>query len=151
MKTFLLSFLIVATSLPLIVTAEPAIEILRPWVRTVPGSMTSTAAYFTIKNNTADAVQLTGGTTEIAKMCEPMVGTRREQDGQEVTGMRTVESLEIPAGGELELKPGGDHLMLMRLLRNPTAGDEVEIVLEFAPGDQKVVVMAPVQMEAPKP
>lgn len=149
MKSILLALVFVATTQLLSVAAEPAIEIVKPWVRAVPSSMTATAAYFTIKNNTAEPIQLVGGSTEIAKLVEPMIETREERGGQEVMGMRTVDALEVPANGELELKPGGDHLMLMQLVEVPVEGTEVKIVLEFGPGDQSVSIVVPVRREAP--
>lgn len=144
------SALVIFIAVTFSAAAEPAIEIVDPWVRAVPGSMTATAAYFTIKNHSSEAIQLTAGSTELAGMCTPMISTSEEKDGQEVMGMRTVETLEVPANGELALKPGGDHLMLMGLVRNPAEGEVVEIVLEFAPGDQKVSIEAPVLRDAPQ-
>jgi copper(I)-binding protein len=40
--------------------------------------------------------------------------------------------LEIPAGGSLELRPGGTHLMLDPPLPRFAPGDSVEITLRFA-------------------
>ncbi|GAA1928611.1 copper chaperone PCu(A)C [Streptomyces sodiiphilus] len=45
--------------------------------------------------------------------------------------MRQVESFPVPAGGELELKRGGNHLMFFDLDPKPTEGDTVTIELEF--------------------
>ncbi len=150
-KTTALAFLLLATVSLSVAAPDPDIEIVAPWVRAVPSSMTATAAYFTIQNNTDEAIRLVGGSTEIAGTCEPMIGTREEKDGQEVMGMRTVEALEVPAKGGLVLEPGGDHLMLMQLSEVPVAGEEVEISLEFAPGDRVVSVVVPVLKDAPQP
>ena len=54
-------------------------------------------------------------------------------------GMRKIDSLEIPAGGSVELKPGGYHIMLIDLTRELKAGDKFDITLKFAnAGDVKV-------------
>lgn len=64
--------------------------------------------------------------------------------------MESVESLEIPPGGTLELKPGGNHLMIMGLTSHPKEGERVKLTVRFAPGDQKLDVEIPVFKEEPK-
>ena len=51
--------------------------------------------------------------------------------------MRRVEGLQVPAGGEVALKPGGTHLMLMELRQPLRDGDEVELVLRFGDGTER--------------
>ncbi len=54
-------------------------------------------------------------------------------------GMRKIDKLEIPAGGKVELKPGGYHILLIELTRELKVGDKVEITLTFEKaGDVKV-------------
>jgi copper(I)-binding protein len=64
--------------------------------------------------------------------------TRIEQG---VAKMRRVQSLDIPAGGSAELKPGGYHVMLMDLKRELKEGDTVpiELVVEERGGRRQVV------------
>ncbi len=131
--------------------ADDSIQIVEPWVRAVPSSMTATAAYFVIKNGGAEPVSLVSGATEVAGMVMPMISTKRDENGQEVMGMETVAGLEIPAGGETILEPGGDHLMLMKLTGLPKVGETVEITLKFEPGEREVSISAPVLLAAPKP
>lgn len=45
--------------------------------------------------------------------------------------MREVASIEVPAGGEVVLEPGGYHLMLIGLAAPLVAGDTVDIALEL--------------------
>ncbi len=131
--------------------ADDSIEIVTPWVRAVPSSMKATAAYFVIRNGGAEPVSLVGGSTTVAGMVAPMISTKRDEGGQEVMGMETVPKLEVPAGGETVLEPGGDHLMLMKLKELPKVGETVEITLKFEPGDRELTILAPVLMAAPKP
>lgn len=42
--------------------------------------------------------------------------------------------LQIPAGGSVTLKPGGDHLMVMGLTKPVTAGDTVTVTLTLQGG-----------------
>lgn len=46
--------------------------------------------------------------------------------------MEQVKSLPIPAGGELRLERGGNHLMIMGLKYKPTKGDIIGVQLQFA-------------------
>ena len=64
--------------------------------------------------------------------------------------MESVENLEIPAGGGLKLKPGGNHLMIMGLTSHPKEGEHVKLTVRFAPGDQRLDVDLPVFKEEPK-
>jgi len=45
--------------------------------------------------------------------------------------MRAQAGAEVPAGGQLHLRPGGLHLMLMNLASLPHAGDTVDITVEM--------------------
>ncbi|MEB8327215.1 copper chaperone PCu(A)C [Dietzia kunjamensis] len=48
----------------------------------------------------------------------------------------------IPAGGELVLEPGGNHIMLMELGRPITTGQRITLTLEFDGAEQDVTVSA---------
>ncbi|MEV7090339.1 copper chaperone PCu(A)C [Streptomyces sp. NPDC093085] len=49
--------------------------------------------------------------------------------------MREVKSLDIPAGGELDLGRGGNHLMFMNLKSRPEQGQKISIELHFEKAD----------------
>lgn len=58
----------------------------------------------------------------------------------DVMQMRPIEGgLEIPAGGAVELKPGGLHIMLMELQRELVPGDAIAVTLIFESGAELVV------------
>ena len=59
-----------------------------------------------------------------------------------VMRMNALESLEIPAGGERRLAPGGLHVMLMDVGRGMTPGDTVEVRLHLAGTDAPLVLPA---------
>jgi copper(I)-binding protein len=46
-------------------------------------------------------------------------------------GMREIESLELPAGEEVSLEPGGYHVMLFDLVKPIEAGDTIPVTLTF--------------------
>jgi copper(I)-binding protein len=56
-------------------------------------------------------------------------------------GMREIPSIEIPAGGQVELVPGGLHLMVMDLVDDLEVGDRYELVLEFEHADPVTVTV----------
>ena len=102
------------------------------YIKEKPADKDMTAIFGVINNNTDEELSLTSFCIE--GLAE---GTLFEQhevvDGQ----MREVQDgLKIPAGGKLELKPGGEHLMI---LDNPDAleqGQEFTIVLTFSDGSE---------------
>jgi len=51
--------------------------------------------------------------------------------GHGTMAMRQVEGIDIPAGGEVMLEPGGFHIMLFDLAGPLTVGDTVPVTLTF--------------------
>ena len=60
-----------------------------------------------------------------------------ETDAQGMMRMMQVKSYQLPANGMVELKPGGDHLMLFGFTGE--AGAAVPITLIFANGERQTV------------
>jgi copper(I)-binding protein len=52
------------------------------------------------------------------------------QEGR-LSRMRQVAGVDVPAGRQVELKPGGYHIMLINLTRDLKAGQTVELTLTF--------------------
>ena len=119
-----------ACLLPLSATAE--IEISDAWIRALPPTQPTTAAYLSIANTGPDTVVVTGAGSEIAGRVE--IHTTREVDG--LSRMQQLEVLELAPGARLSLAPGGTHLMLLELERMPAPGEMVELCLELGPSDQ---------------
>lgn len=99
-----------------------------------PGS--PAAAYFTLRN-TGIPRALVAADCDCAGMT--MIHESVEQDG--MVRMRHVDAAPLPAGGELVLKPGGLHVMLMRLAKPLQAGDQIALQLRFADGDTLIVTL----------
>jgi copper(I)-binding protein len=138
---FLAAFPVFARQGPLPIRIEAA------WVRAVPPSVTDTAAFMRIVNTGPEPIRLVGATTALASMAMPMATTRRTVDGVEVLGMKAVDGIEIPPYSGHELKPGGDHLMIMNLTAHPHPGDIVSITLKFEPGDRALSVQMPAKID----
>lgn len=104
------------------------------------------AAYMTITADGA-ADRLIGAETTIAERAELHESSMR--DG--AMSMRQVDGIDIPAGGDAVLEPGGFHLMLVGVTRELAVGDTVDITLTFeGAGDQTVSaeVVPPGDVEA---
>jgi hypothetical protein len=85
------------------------------------------AVYLTLTNNSLKVDRLLSVTTaasETAQLHESV-----EKDG--VATMKHLEALEIPAGGKLELKPGGIHIMLTGLKAPLKKGSMILLELKF--------------------
>ncbi|MCP8689916.1 copper chaperone PCu(A)C [Marinobacterium sedimentorum] len=113
-------------------TAFAEVQAQDGYVRAVPPGHSISAAYLTLRNNSTSAVQLDSARTDSAGTTE--LHQSRQQDG--VMRMRAAQQVEIPAGAEYRLQPGGDHLMLIDLKQPLNAGDEVRLQLNFSDGQQ---------------
>ena len=86
------------------------------------------AVYMRLVNSGREADRLTGAQTDVAETVE-IHETKLEGD---VMRMQMLPNgLEIPGEGEVLLKPGGYHVMLIGLTRDLNEGDRITVVLEF--------------------
>lgn len=98
------------------------------WARAMLPGQPAGGGYLTITNDGAEADRLIGASSPVAGKVE--VHTMEVVD--DVMVMRPVEGgLEIPAGGSVELKPGGLHLMFLEVTEPFAEGDTVPVTLEF--------------------
>ncbi len=96
------------------------------WVRgTVPGQR-ATGAFMQLAS--ADDRDLVAVATPAAKAAE--IHSMALENG--VMKMRAMQSLPLPAGKTVELRPGGYHVMLLDLVAPLKEGDSVPVVLTFA-------------------
>ncbi len=105
------------------VLAADAVSVSKPWGRaTVPGQSVA-GAYMdlTAKANATlvEAASPVAARTELHTM---------SMDGG-VMKMRRLEKLDLPAGKTVNLKPGGDHVMLIDIKRELKAGERVPLTL----------------------
>ncbi|MEJ8658362.1 MULTISPECIES: copper chaperone PCu(A)C [Streptomyces] len=64
--------------------------------------------------------------------------------------MQQVKSFDIPAGGELDLERGGNHIMFMGIKKQPKQGEKVDIELHFEKADP-IKVQLPVEAQTHNP
>ncbi|MFM7347906.1 MAG: copper chaperone PCu(A)C [Erythrobacter sp.] len=110
-------------------TAASSIAVTDPWSRETAEGQNAGGAFMTIANTGTVADRLTGGSSPVAGRVEIHTMT---MEG-DVMKMRQLEDgLDVPAGGEVTLKPGSFHVMLMDLKQPLKAGDTVPLTLTFA-------------------
>ncbi len=137
MRKIFLALMVVVVS----VYAKPKILIENQWVRAVPPTAHNTALFMVIKNVGDEPDILIGVKTDISKM----VSIHKTENENGVMKMVHIKKLPIPAGGIVELKPGGYHIMIMGLKRGIKAGENVKFTLIFEKSG-KIVIKAPVKM-----
>lgn len=108
---------------------EPALTWTDGWVKATEDEMTG--VFGTIENTTDHDITLVKGSSDAAGTVE----LHEVVSGDSGMQMRPVEGgMTVPAGGALELEPGGLHIMLMELGEPVVAGDEITLTLEDAEG-----------------
>ena len=122
---------------PGFVTDDSEVVIRDGWVQEGPPSQTITAAFMVIENHTGAAISLQSASTDIAQVVE--LHKMELKDG--MMKMHKVELIEIPAGGSVELKPGGYHLMVIGLKKTLKDGDKVTIALQFSADIRKTITI----------
>lgn len=103
---------------------------------TVPGQMAA-GGFMKIENKGSGADQLLSASSPIAGEVQLH---EMSMEGN-VMKMRQVKEVLVPAGGNVELKPGGMHLMFMNIKAPLTAGETVSVKLKFAKAGEVEVKM----------
>jgi periplasmic copper chaperone A len=120
---------------------QHTIQIENAWARRTPpmaqqeqgshgGSALSpdnSAVYVTLSNHGNEPDTLVSATTNIATAVE--LHETIEKDGKMV--MQPRSKFDVPAGGKLEMKPGGYHIMLLGVKQALKPGDMVHVTLTF--------------------
>lgn len=154
--------------------ASGGVEATGAWARTSPMMADAGAAYMTLSSDEAVTIVSASVPAEIAGMTEihetvPMDAhddsmsddsmsddaMSDDESMSEDSGMadmammmQPVDSLEIPAGGQVTLAPGGLHVMLLELVAPLESGDTFDITFTEDDGDEFTVTVE-VRDEAP--
>lgn len=114
------------------------LRIHEPWARATIGVAQTAAAYLTVVNQGAQDDRLIGVSTPVA---DAAMLHKSVMDENGVMKMRPLEAIDVPAGGEVKLEPGGMHVMLMGVHQPLKAGDHFPMTLSFErAGDVAVTV-----------
>jgi copper(I)-binding protein len=122
----LLGALAVACGAP----AGPQIRVEDVWARpaaSMDGSGNG-AAFMLLRNGGDTADRLVAAQSAVANTVEIHETT---MDGGVMKMRPVVGGIEVPAGAQVELKPGGYHVMLIGLTQDLQEGDRFQIVLRF--------------------
>lgn len=114
------------------------IQIEKAWTRaTAPGAAVG-GGFATIRNSGKTADRLLGASSPVSVATElhemVMVG--------DVMKMREVKGVAVPAGGVLELKPGGYHLMFINLKAPLKPGEKAPVTFKFEKAGEVKVELA---------
>jgi copper(I)-binding protein len=126
--------------------AHAQVVVKNAWARaTVPGQ-TSTGAFMTITSK--EDARLVGTASTAAGVVEVH---EMAMEGN-VMRMRPVQALDLPGGREVELKPGGYHVMLLDLKRPLAPGEQLTIDLRLELKDKRLITQpVVVEVTAGKP
>lgn len=90
----------------------------------------SSSGFLTLRNSTAKAETIVGASSPSAGAVE--VHSASVLNGAE--RKQKVDSLSVPAGGEIRFKPDGHHLMIDKLKTELVEGQKIQITLHLASG-----------------
>jgi periplasmic copper chaperone A len=96
-------------------------------LRATPAGLPTSAAYLTIENHGKSADKL----VDISCACADQAMMHRSETKNGVSSMSMVGEVTIPAGGKVEFKPDGLHVMLVGLKGPLKAGGMQEMTLRF--------------------
>jgi len=123
----------------LVSTGEAAsgdvVAVMNAWVRETDAKAKVNAGYMTLINVGAEDVIVTGVESPSYESIE--VHEMKTVDG--LMEMREITEMTIPSQGQVQLAPGGRHLMLRGPRQHFKAGDVVEITLSFKSGRRQLL------------
>jgi copper(I)-binding protein len=120
--------------------AAPPLNISDAWVAEGPPVASVLAGYLTIENPGSKDISITGASCPDFKAVE--IHEMHMANG--MMEMKQIEKLLVPAGGRVQLAPGGFHLMLIKPNKIFKAGDTLTVTLTLDTG-QSLAVMMPVK------
>ena len=103
-----------------------SITISDPFARASAGRAKAGGGFFTITNK-GEADRLIAASADVGAKTE--LHTHIHEG--DVMKMRQVEAIDVPAGGEVALKPGGLHVMFMQLKAPLKKGESFPLELTF--------------------
>ena len=105
------------------------------WARASTPGAKNGAAYVTIMNHGMKSDALISVVSDVSAKVE--LHSHKKDGG--VMRMRRILSVPVPAHSVAELKPGGDHIMLIGLKRQLKVGDCIILTLRFQSGATQVL------------
>ena len=103
------------------------IEAHDPWARAALKDGNS-AVYLLLHNHSTQDDALVGVSSDVATAVEIHLSQIKANGTMEMVQQ---ESIALPADGEVEIKPGGYHIMLVGLKKDLNIGEKITITLHF--------------------
>lgn len=128
-----MKFLIPALLLSASLTQAADLRIEDAMARAVPPTAKMSAAFMTLTNNADTDLAVISAESSVAKAVE--LHNNRMTDGK--MKMRQVNQIDLPANQTTELKPGGQHVMLIGLKRALVEGETIDLKLNFSDGSSE--------------
>ncbi|MGF1690721.1 copper chaperone PCu(A)C [Photobacterium kagoshimensis] len=128
LKTLACSALLLAST-----TASADVMVHDAYARATPPNAVNSAIFMHLMNKEDTARQIIDAQSNAADVVE--LHNHIMTDG--MMQMRKVNSIDIPANGIAELKPGGMHIMLLGLKGDLQEGEAIKLTLKFANGEEK--------------
>lgn len=97
------------------------------WARPILIAGRPGSAYFHIENTGSEDDKLVMVTSSVSPRLE--IHEHTMTDG--VMKMGKVDGIVVPAGGSVDLKPGGYHIMIFDSIKKYATGEEIDLKLTF--------------------
>jgi len=142
MKKQLSKSIIIASSLvlaslsgSLLADAAADITVSNAYVRATAPGQANSVAFMTLHNSSMQAYAVVDAEGHAAKAIE--LHTHVHENG--MMKMRRINKIDLPAHGNVMLKPGGHHIMLIGLKQAANKGDSIHLSLVFNDGSKKML------------
>jgi periplasmic copper chaperone A len=110
-------------------------DITGAWFRSLPGKLPA-GGYFTAQNNSRRDVAITGARSDACGML--MIHQSSNKGG--MTGMDMMDTVKVPAGGQVSFAPGGYHLMCEGAKMK--IGGKVPVLIHLSDGSSVAVAFS---------
>lgn len=112
-----------------------AIGISAPWARATAGMARNGGAFMTLTNTGKTDDTLLSAESDVAEKVE--LHTHIHEG--DIMKMRQVESIPLPAGATVEMKPGSLHVMFVNLKEPLKQDDDIAVTLRFEKAGEVVL------------
>jgi len=119
----------------LLADAAGDISISDAYVRATAPGQANSAAYMKLHNGSMHAYSVVDAEGHAAKAIELHTHVK----AGDMMKMRRIDKIDVPAHGDVALKPGGHHIMLIGLKQAANEGDSIHLSLVFNDGSKKMV------------
>ncbi|WP_020560929.1 copper chaperone PCu(A)C [Thiofilum flexile] len=112
--------------------AANVIKVHSQYARAVPPGQPNGAVFMTLVNTTSTPWSVKSASSPAAKVTELHI----TQNHNGVMQMHQVSKIDLPAAGEVVLKPGSLHMMLIGLKQDLKVGEKTSVTLTFSDNSQ---------------